>query len=71
MIVLWILYLVTRRQRHPVKFKDWAWLLLTGGGIGLTQFRILCVGSLYTGISSHRDPDAVHLDRFADGSIAV
>ncbi|MEZ2444442.1 DMT family transporter [Chitinophaga sp. RCC_12] len=38
MIVLWILYLLTRRQRHPVKPGDWAWLLLTGGGIGLTSF---------------------------------
>ncbi|MGF6847267.1 drug/metabolite transporter (DMT)-like permease [Chitinophaga sp. W3I9] len=38
MIVLWILYLLTRRQRHRVKPGDWAWLLLTGGGIGLTSF---------------------------------
>lgn len=38
MVVLWLLYLVTRRQRHPVRPADWAWLLITGGCIGLTSF---------------------------------
>lgn len=38
MIVLWLLYLITRRQRHPMKPGDWAWLLMTGGCIGLTSF---------------------------------
>lgn len=38
MVVLWLLYLVTRRQRHPVRPADWVWLLITGGCIGLTSF---------------------------------
>lgn len=38
MIVLWLLYLITRRQRHPMKPRDWAWMLITGGCIGLTSF---------------------------------
>jgi len=38
MVVLWLLYLINRRQRHPVRPADWAWLLITGGCIGLTSF---------------------------------
>ncbi len=38
MVVLWLLYIITRRQRHPMSTRDWAWLLLTGGCIGITSF---------------------------------
>lgn len=38
MVVLWLLYIITRRQRHPMSTGDWAWLLITGGCIGLTSF---------------------------------
>lgn len=38
MVVLWLLYIITRRQRHSMSTGDWAWLLLTGGCIGVTSF---------------------------------
>lgn len=38
MVVLWLLYILSRRQRYSMSAGDWAWLLLTGGCIGITSF---------------------------------
>lgn len=38
MVVLWILYLSSKRRREAMKPREWGWLLLTGVSIGLTSF---------------------------------